>query len=422
MTDGAGRLLVPVADSATLRNTVAHAIGEAVAAAGPDSEPDDGREPPAEGAGGEADRDGGDRADDRPPAVHFVHLAGWRDEDPGTAGRRRAAEELLDQVEIWAGYDLDDAEASDAVAVETALLGGDRYLFGPDDFVDVLDAYAADHALDRVVVDPEYAFAGQNALVRPLERELREAGLAVTEAPVDRPTRRARIVREATPARFAAVFGGSFLFYTILAGGLNGFDLATGAVTAAVVATTLSSVSLDGDPTLRETPRRIARGAVYAPVLLFEIVKANVVVAAVILDPRRDIEPRLVRVRSLVGSGLPVTTLANSITLTPGTLTVRARDRDLFVHALTASTRQGLVEGSLERWTRFVFYGRSAARIPSPGERGDVELLQAPDGEDGDGEGESRPDAEGAEDAEDAEAVADGSGPGRESEPGGAGR
>jgi multicomponent Na+:H+ antiporter subunit E len=451
MTDGAGRLLVPVADSATLRNTVAYAISEAVAAAGvgpdsdlpfdsgPQAETDDGRAQTGSGSGAgdspdsgpdpdpdpdSADADDGPRPGDRTPAVHFVYLAGWRDEDPGTAGRRQQAVDLLDQVEVWARYDLDDAEASDAVGVETALLGGDSYLFGPDDFVGVLDAYAAEHALDRVVIDPEYAFAGRNALAQPIENELRATGIAVTRAPVERPTRHARVVREATPARFAAVFAGSFLFYTILAGGLNAFDLVTGAVTAAVVATALSSVSLDNDPTLRETPRRIARWAVYAPVLLFEIVRANVVVAAVILDPRREIEPRLVRVRSLVGSGLPVTTLANSITLTPGTLTVRASDRDLYVHALTASTRQGLIEGSLERWTRFVFYGRSAARIPSPDERGDVELLQDPGGEDarsGGGTADVGGD-EDAGDAGDAEAVADGSGPDGPGGPGGAGR
>jgi multicomponent Na+:H+ antiporter subunit E len=127
------------------------------------------------------------------------------------------------------------------------------------------------------------------------------------------------------------------------------------------------------------TPQRVARGLVYVPVLLYEIVKSNLVVARVILDPRSTIEPTMNRVSVIVGGGLPLMTLANSITLTPGTLTVRARDNDLYVHSLLPWARDGLFDGSLERWTRFVYYGRSAARLPTPRERDDYAILQGPD-------------------------------------------
>jgi len=71
--------------------------------------------------------------------------------------------------------------------------------------------------------------------------------------------------------------------------------------------------------------------------------------------------------------GLPVTSLANSITLTPGTVTVDVRERHFHVHALTQSARDGIYEGGLERAIRFVFFGRAAARIPSPRERGQTQ-------------------------------------------------
>lgn len=342
------RILVPVNDSVTLRNTVAYAVREVVAAA-EEGVPD--------------------------PTLHFVYLATWRDDDPGTTSRRSAAEELLEQISVWTDYDLDDADA-EGIPVETVLLGGDDYLFSPSDYAEILESYAEQHDLDHVIVDPEYAVVGNAALLQPLEFELSKDGFDVTEAPVERPARRVRLVREVTASRYAALFGISFVFYTVLAGSVNGFDIVTGLVSATVVATTLSSVSFDHDPTLSETPLRLARGILFIPVLFYEILKSNVVVARVILDPRISIEPRMTRVQSLVGAGLPVTTLSNSITLTPGTLTVRARNRDLYVHTLIPWAREGLFDGGLERWTRFVFYGRSAAQIPSPRERGDVEILQ----------------------------------------------
>jgi len=140
----------------------------------------------------------------------------------------------------------------------------------------------------------------------------------------------------------------------------------TGIATAAIVSVTLSRVSIDVEPGIPRTPMRLLRGVIYVPVLLFEIVKANIEVARVILDPRLPIEPTMNRMRVIVGSGLPLMTLANSITLTPGTLTVRARDSDLYVHSLIPSARDGLFDGSLERWTRFVYYGRASARLPTP--------------------------------------------------------
>jgi len=48
------------------------------------------------------------------------------------------------------------------------------------------------------------------------------------------------------------------------------------------------------------------------------------------------------------------------------------------VHSLLPFAREGLFDGSLERWVRFVFYGREAARFPTPRERGDTEVLQEP--------------------------------------------
>lgn len=341
MADG---IVVPVEKTATLRATVGYAAAEA-AEAGAD-------------------------------ALHFVYLAAWRDDDPHVEQLRQDATDLLEQVAVWAEYDLEDADAPE-VRVETATLGTDAYLFGPGQYADHLHEYAEANGLGTVLLDPEYTPVGNTALLQPMEFELSATDLSVREAQVGRPSRRERLVSELTGLRFGAVFALSLLFYFVLGDPTYPFDVVTGVASAAIVAITLSQVTLDHDPTA-ETPKRIARGAVYVPVLLWEIVKSNVVVARVILSPSLPIEPTTTRMRVLVGSGLPLTTLANSITLTPGTLTVRASDEDLIVHTLIPWAREGLFEGGLERWTRLVFYGREAARLPTPKERDDCDVLQGP--------------------------------------------
>ena len=344
-----GALILPVEETSTLRDTVAHAVETAI--------------------------------DRRFSAVHLVAIASWRNDDPGTADRTAAAERILNRAVAWAESDLADADA-DAIAVETATIGGDEYLFGPDDYVRVLTAYAEANGAETVLLDPEYTPLGNTTLLQPLEFALSSTPLAVETAPVTRPTRRERLRTEATGIRFAALFGVSLLFYFVLGDPLYWFDWVTGVASATIVAITLSRVSLDADPSFPRTPMRLVRGAIYVPVLLIEIVKANLAVARVILDPRLPIDPTMNRVRVFVGSGLPMMTLANSITLTPGTLTVRARDSELYVQSLLPSARDGLFDGSLERWTRFIYYGRNAARLPTPRERDDVAILQGPDATD----------------------------------------
>jgi len=352
MTAPESGIIVPVKRSATLRQTVGYVIGEALDRA----------------AAGES------------PVVHFVSVASWRADDPGSDRERQRAADLLEQVETWAGFELDEADAdSDTVTIETAVIGDNDYLFSPEDYADLLTEYAEQHGLGRVVVDPEYSLVGHTTLVEPLEFELAQRDLAIEEAPVDRPARRGQLVGRTSPARFLTLFGTSLLFYQVLGGFSGLFDLVTGVATALIVAITLSGVSFYRDPTLRESPKRLVRGVVYVPYLLYEIVVSNLVVARVILDPRLDIDPRLTKIKVFVGSGFPLTTLANSITLTPGTLTVKADDQELYVHSLVPFARDGLFDGSLERWVRFVFYGREAARFPSPRDRGDTEILQDPE-------------------------------------------
>lgn len=66
-----------------------------------------------------------------------------------------------------------------------------------------------------------------------------------------------------------------------------------------------------------------------------EIVKANIAVARLVLSPRMKIEPVITRVRPTQRTDVGRVTFANSITLTPGTVTVDADGGEFIVHGLT---------------------------------------------------------------------------------------
>lgn len=87
----------------------------------------------------------------------------------------------------------------------------------------------------------------------------------------------------------------------------------------------------------------------YIPWLVWEVVKSNLDVTWRILHPKLPISPRLVRVRPSQSTDMGRAIHANSITLTPGTVTCDADGDEFTVHALTRETAQGVVDGSIDR-------------------------------------------------------------------------
>ena len=155
-----------------------------------------------------------------------------------------------------------------------------------------------------------------------------------------------------------------FFVWVILSEELDPFHLGTGAVTALVLARlTQRLVALS--PALGRTAAHPMQGIVwlrfplYVPWLAWQVVIASLQVAFVVLQPRLLVQPRVIRFRA----GLPHTfarlTLANSITLTPGTVTLDVEDDDFVVHALTVGTAQGLESGGMQRRVLSLFAGGS---------------------------------------------------------------
>lgn len=336
----APRWIIPVSESRTLRNTVAYVMQEAV-----------------------------DRLaeSDSTAELHFVYPLSGRVFFGEDSDELAEAEELLDRIRAWTVEDA--GEYTERVGVSTEIIGQRDYLFDPGDYAEVILEYARTHDLEKAVFDPGYNPVGMMPLLPPLQTEVSQAGLAVEEAPVRRGRQATALVRRGTVEQFLALFGTAYVFYLLLSGSLAGYELFTGAISAAVVAVALWRVSLTGPLSLMRAATQFGRLLVYSPYLVWEIAKANLQIAYVVLHPELPIDPELVEFDAAVWAPLPVTTLANSITLTPGTLTVNVERRHFTVHALTGASRESLLAGGLERGVRFVFYGLKSARIPTPIER-----------------------------------------------------
>lgn len=83
--------------------------------------------------------------------------------------------------------------------------------------------------------------------------------------------------------------------------------------------------------------------------LLGEIVKANIEVAHAAVRPRAMVQPSLVKVPVTLVSPVAKVTYANSVTLTPGTVTLLLENNELEAHALMESSAAGLRSGVMER-------------------------------------------------------------------------
>ena len=87
----------------------------------------------------------------------------------------------------------------------------------------------------------------------------------------------------------------------------------------------------------------------YVPWLLKEIFVANLEVAKVILDPKLPISPRMVVFHGSQQTDLGRAIYANSITLTPGTITTGVEGQDFQIHALRAADLESEEQADMDR-------------------------------------------------------------------------
>ncbi len=106
-------------------------------------------------------------------------------------------------------------------------------------------------------------------------------------------------------------------------------------------------------------PRRMGYFIVYAVVFIWEMIKANVHMAKIVLSPKLPLKPGIVRISTDLESDFARLLLGNSITLTPGTMTMEVRGKDLYIHWVQVcddlSQAGDIIKGAFEKWLKGVF-------------------------------------------------------------------
>ena len=143
-----------------------------------------------------------------------------------------------------------------------------------------------------------------------------------------------------------SAFFSLFLFWLLLSGYFTPFLVSAGlgsAVAVVLISRRMRVVDAEGHP-IQMLPGALP----YTVWLLAEVVKSAWVVSKIILDPRLPISPTMVRFKPTQRTSVGLVTHANSITLTPGTITIEASRGGFLVHALTRDGAAGAANGDMD--------------------------------------------------------------------------
>lgn len=99
---------------------------------------------------------------------------------------------------------------------------------------------------------------------------------------------------------------------------------------------------------------------IYIPFFIWYMFKANIDVAYRVLHPQRPIKPGIVKIRTTLKTNIAKVFLANSITLTPGTMTCEIDDDYLYIHWIWVQSSEieeasKIIASDFEKFLRRIF-------------------------------------------------------------------
>jgi len=161
------------------------------------------------------------------------------------------------------------------------------------------------------------------------------------------------------PLQFLNLWLTLLLIWLIANGTLATDTVLTGVVITAAIALVFAAYSRVYS-VIRWSPRVIYNYLLYLGVFLHELVKANLNVMRIVFSRHIDIHPGIVEIKTSLQSPIGRLALANSITLTPGTLVVDMRGDSLFIHWINvaatdpaAATQE--IAGRFEKYLKVIY-------------------------------------------------------------------
>lgn len=133
-----------------------------------------------------------------------------------------------------------------------------------------------------------------------------------------------------------------FILWMVLSASTNPAHVLLGAVVSIFIAW----INPDGTPGMKGYSWLYALW--YGPWLLGRIIKSGLHVSRLILSPSLPIHPELIQHKTSLKSDGELVALGNSITLTPGTITVEVAPGELLVHVIDSSSQQDLSSGAYD--------------------------------------------------------------------------
>ena len=153
---------------------------------------------------------------------------------------------------------------------------------------------------------------------------------------------------------FTITFFLLFAFWILLSARFDYFHLTLGIICSLLVSY-LSHDLLFANVRIGDIRIMAKRFLSAAPWFLGQIFSANLHVAYLALSPKMPIDPQIIRFKTKLESDISWVAMANSITLTPGTITVDIREGEFFVHALDRKVAYDLNTGEMEDKIAHVF-------------------------------------------------------------------
>ena len=150
--------------------------------------------------------------------------------------------------------------------------------------------------------------------------------------------------------QFIYTFFTLFVFWLILSGNFDAFHLTLGVISTLIVTFWTGDLLLKGVKlSLLGTPIMLVKLIGYSTWLLYEIVLANLHVLYIALHPNMDqlIDPQIITFKTRLKDDVSKILLANSITLTPGSIAIDIDKDTFYIHALTKQAADG-VPGNME--------------------------------------------------------------------------
>ena len=133
------------------------------------------------------------------------------------------------------------------------------------------------------------------------------------------------------------------IFWVLLSGMFDAFHLTLGVVSCLLVSLCSHDLLFYGKPG-KAWIKSLLGILFYLPGLFYQICLASIEIAYIVLHPRmlEIMDPRLIRFRTRLKTNLARFIFAQSITLTPGTITVNMADNEFTVYALTKRAADSL--------------------------------------------------------------------------------